>query len=115
MITRQFSFRNHQEDLHLGLLVILLTLFFYFFVISREGFANVFFAITSCNKKKLKIGNNKVIDKTKICRLVSIILDKLFVGMKPPEDIVVKARLKESSSLIPIKLYKKITKIVVEK
>jgi len=47
VITRQFSFRNHQEDLHLGLLVILLTLFFYFFVISREGFANVFFAITS--------------------------------------------------------------------
>ena len=47
LITRQFSFKNHQEDLHLGLLVILLTLFFYFFVIPNEGFANVFFAITS--------------------------------------------------------------------
>jgi len=47
VITRQFSFRNHQEDLHLGLLVILLTLFFYFFAIPNEGFANLFFAITS--------------------------------------------------------------------
>ena len=47
VITRQFSFRNHQEDLHLGLLVVLLTLFFYFFVIPNEGFANLFFAITS--------------------------------------------------------------------
>jgi len=47
MITRKFSFRNHQEDLHLALLIILLTLFFYFFVIPNQGFANVFFAITS--------------------------------------------------------------------
>ena len=47
VITRQFSFKNHQEDLHLGLLIILLTLFFYFFVISNEGFANVLLAITS--------------------------------------------------------------------
>ena len=47
VITRQFSFRNHQEDLHLALLIILLTLFFYFFVIPNQGFANVFFAITS--------------------------------------------------------------------
>ena len=47
VITRQFSFKNHQEDIHLIFLVILLTLFFYFFVIPNEGFANVFFAITS--------------------------------------------------------------------
>ena len=47
VITRQFSIRNHQEDLHLGLLVVILSLFFYFFVIPSEGFANVFFAITS--------------------------------------------------------------------
>ena len=47
MVTRKFSFRNHQEDLHLALLIILFTLFFYFFVIPNEGFANVFFAITS--------------------------------------------------------------------
>jgi trk system potassium uptake protein TrkH len=47
VITRQFLFRNHQEDLHLALLIILFTLFFYFFVIPNEGFANVFFAITS--------------------------------------------------------------------
>ena len=47
VLTRQFSFKNHQEDIHLIFLVILLTLFFYFFVIPNEGFANVFFAITS--------------------------------------------------------------------
>jgi len=47
VITRQFSFRNYQEDLHLALLITLLTLFFYFFVIPNQGFVNVFFAITS--------------------------------------------------------------------
>ncbi len=47
MITRQFSFRNHQEDLHLVSLITLLTLIFYFFVIPNQGFVNVFFAITS--------------------------------------------------------------------
>ena len=56
-----------------------------------------------------------MIDKTKICRLVSIILDKFSVGIKPPEDIVVKARLKASRSRISIKVYKKITKIVEKK
>ena len=47
VITRQFSFRNHQEDLHLASLIISLTLIIYFFVIPNEDFANVFFAITS--------------------------------------------------------------------
>ena len=47
VITKQFSFRNHQEDIHLGLLVILLTLFFYFFIIPDEGFVNVFFSIVT--------------------------------------------------------------------
>ena len=47
VITRQFSFKNYQEDLHLGTLVVLLTLFFYFFVIPYEGFSNVLFAITT--------------------------------------------------------------------
>jgi len=47
IITRQFSFRNYYEDLHLAVLVLLFTLFFYFFVIPEEGFADVFFAVTS--------------------------------------------------------------------
>ena len=47
VITRQFLFKNHQEDLHLCLLVIFLSLLFYFFIIPEEGFANVLFAITS--------------------------------------------------------------------
>ena len=65
-----------------------------------------FLVIISWTKKKLNIGNNKAIDKAKICNLVSIILDKFSVGINPPEDIVVKARLKESKSLILIKLNK---------
>ena len=47
VITRQFSFRNYQEDFHLAILIILLTLLFYFFVVPNIGFANLFFAITS--------------------------------------------------------------------
>ena len=47
VITRQFSFRNYQEDLHLISLITLLTLFFYFFVIPDQEFVNVFFAIMS--------------------------------------------------------------------
>tara|TARA_B100001013_G_scaffold222762_1_gene136164 strand:- start:563 stop:1225 length:663 start_codon:yes stop_codon:yes gene_type:complete len=47
VITRQFSFKNNQEDLHIGSLIVTLTLFFYFFVIPNEEFVNVFFAITS--------------------------------------------------------------------
>jgi len=47
IITRHFSFKNHQEDLHLFLLIFLLSLLFYFFIIPNEEFANVLFAITS--------------------------------------------------------------------
>ena len=47
LITKKFSFRNHQEDFHLFSLTIMFTLFFYFFIIPNESFANVFFAITS--------------------------------------------------------------------
>ena len=47
IISRQFSFRYYQEDLHLGLLVVILTLLFYFFIIPNEAFVNVFFAIIS--------------------------------------------------------------------
>ena len=47
IFTKQFTFKNHQEDLHLVLMIILLTLFFYFFIISNEGFASIFLAVTS--------------------------------------------------------------------
>jgi len=47
IIARQFSFRRYQEDLHLGTLLILFTLLFYFFIIPDEEFSNVFFTITS--------------------------------------------------------------------
>ena len=71
--------------------------------------------MTSYNKKKLNIGNNKVIEKTNICKLFIRIFDKLSLGTNPPEDILVKARLTESRSLKSVKLYKNITKIVEEK
>ena len=47
IFTNKFILKNHQEDLHLSVLIILLTLFFYFFIIPNDGFANVFLAITS--------------------------------------------------------------------
>ena len=47
IITRKFLLKNYIEDLHLILVITTLTLFFYFFVISDEMFANVLFAIIS--------------------------------------------------------------------
>jgi len=47
IFTKQFTFKNHQEDLHLGMMIILLSLFFYFFIISNEGFASILLAVTS--------------------------------------------------------------------
>ena len=47
IFTKQFTFKNHQEDLHLGMMIILLTLFFYFFVTSNEGIASILLAVTS--------------------------------------------------------------------
>ena len=47
IITRQFSFRKNQEDIHLGSLIALLTILLYFFIIPEEGFFNVLLAIIS--------------------------------------------------------------------
>ena len=47
IFTNQFVLKNHQEDLHLLILITLLTLFFYFFLIPEEEFGNVLLAITS--------------------------------------------------------------------
>ena len=47
MTFRQFSFRKNQEDVHLTFLIIISTLVCYFFIIPKEGFANVLFAVTS--------------------------------------------------------------------
>ena len=47
IFTRQFKFRAYQEDIHLILLILILTLLFYFFIIPNEGFSNVLFSITS--------------------------------------------------------------------
>jgi len=47
IITKKFSFRNNQEDLHLGLFIIFLSIIFYFFLIKNIGYPNVLFAIIS--------------------------------------------------------------------
>jgi len=47
IFTKQFTFRIYQEDIHLFFLILILTLFLYFFVIPEEGFVNVIFAIVS--------------------------------------------------------------------
>ena len=47
VVTKQFSFKKYQEDIHLLSLILILTLFVYFFINQDEGFANVFFALTS--------------------------------------------------------------------
>tara|TARA_B110000438_G_scaffold294673_1_gene336445 strand:- start:637 stop:2058 length:1422 start_codon:yes stop_codon:yes gene_type:complete len=47
LVMKQFSFRKYQEDLHLALLMIFLSLFFYFFIIPDAGFSNVILAVTS--------------------------------------------------------------------
>ena len=47
LVRNKFFLKNHYEDLHLGLFIILLTIFFYFFAITGENFSNVLLAITS--------------------------------------------------------------------
>ena len=47
IFTKQFTFKSHQEDLHLIIMIIFLTLFFYFFIISNAEVVNIFLAVTS--------------------------------------------------------------------
>jgi len=47
IFTKKFKYKNHQEDLHLGTMILLLTLLIYFFVIPNDEFLDVFLAVTS--------------------------------------------------------------------
>ena len=47
VFTKQFKFLDYREDMHLSVLIIFITLFFYFFIISNEGFFNIFLAVIS--------------------------------------------------------------------
>jgi len=47
IFSKQFVLRNHQEDLHLLILIISLILIFYFFLLPNENFSDVFLSITS--------------------------------------------------------------------
>jgi len=47
LITKKFKSINHQEDLHLVILIFLSTSLFYFFLNSNNSFVNIFFAIIS--------------------------------------------------------------------
>ena len=67
------------------------------------------------NKKKLNIGNSKVIEKINICMWLKSKLSILFLGINPPDEITVNAKLKESKSLKFIKLNRKIMKTVLKK
>tara|TARA_Y100000590_G_C15716067_1_gene1011945 strand:- start:1514 stop:2935 length:1422 start_codon:yes stop_codon:yes gene_type:complete len=47
IFTKQFNLKNHQEDLHLLVLIIFLTSICYFFLIPERDFVNILLAITS--------------------------------------------------------------------
>ena len=45
--TKKFNFKDHQEDLHLLIVIAFTILFFYFLIIPEENLSNVFLAVTS--------------------------------------------------------------------
>ena len=47
ILTKQFKFKDHQEDSHLLIIVFLLTLLFYFFIIPDEGIFSILLAVIS--------------------------------------------------------------------
>ena len=61
------------------------------------------------------IGNNNTMDKISVCESDLMILDKELVGRKPPAEITVNAKLKESNNLRLKTLNRKIIKIVIKK
>ena len=58
------------------------------------------------------MGNSKENEKINICKLLIKIFDISSLGTKPPEEMLEKAKLTESSNLKFVKLYKIIIKIV---
>ena len=47
ILSNNFSFKKHQEDQHLIILISLTILFLYFFVVPRQGLSNTFLAVVS--------------------------------------------------------------------
>tara|TARA_Y100000590_G_scaffold127688_1_gene145982 strand:+ start:18482 stop:19903 length:1422 start_codon:yes stop_codon:yes gene_type:complete len=47
IFTKKFTLNKHQEDLHLAVIMIVITLVTYFFIIPNEKLVNIFFYITS--------------------------------------------------------------------
>tara|TARA_Y100000590_G_scaffold424541_1_gene531561 strand:+ start:6195 stop:7616 length:1422 start_codon:yes stop_codon:yes gene_type:complete len=47
ILTKQFLLKKHQEDLHLIILILILTGILYFFIVPNEGIFNVFLGVTS--------------------------------------------------------------------
>ncbi len=47
IFTKQFKFLDYREDIYLTILIIFITLFFYFFIVSNEGFFNIFLGVIS--------------------------------------------------------------------
>jgi len=47
IFTKKFNYKNHNEDIHLFSIVMILIILLYFFIIPNEGIANVFLAVVS--------------------------------------------------------------------
>ena len=47
ILTKKFEFKNYQEDIHIIIIIFILTLLFYFFKIPSHDFVKVFLAIVS--------------------------------------------------------------------
>jgi len=47
ILTKQFDFKNHQEDLHLLIFITFIFLLFYFLLIPNQNFSNILLAISS--------------------------------------------------------------------
>lgn len=47
ILTNNFKIKEHQEDLHLVLLLITIVLFFYFLIIPEEGIVNILLSVTT--------------------------------------------------------------------
>ena len=47
IFTKKFEYKEHQEDFHLSVIIILITLLFYFFIIPEKNLVSIFLAVTS--------------------------------------------------------------------
>jgi len=73
IFSKQFKFKDHSEDIHIALLIIFITLFFYFFIISNDGFSYVLLSITTSLSTSGIITSSPNIDLSVFYILLTII------------------------------------------